>query len=110
MEGVPPSLFKHDKHYDSRNQENCFSNLRCCHPDCDWVDCLQNDMGSVMTPSEQAKILGLDSLAELVRLSMVSEQTLINWHKNKPRLFECVCLGAVAFKKQGSLTSSPVDK
>jgi hypothetical protein len=46
-----------------------------------------------MTPSQQAKKAGLDSLAELSRLSGVSIQTLINWHKNKAALFEIVCLG-----------------
>jgi hypothetical protein len=51
-----------------------------------------------MTPSEQCKQAGLKSLAELVKTSGVSEQTLINWHKNKTNLFELVILGA-AFKK-----------
>lgn len=52
-----------------------------------------------MTPSEQCKAAGLESLAELVKISWVSVQTLINWHKNKPRLFEVVVSGAVAIKK-----------
>ena len=51
-----------------------------------------------MTPSEQCKEAGLKSLAELVRISEVSEQTLINWHKNKPTLFAVVVAGAVVIK------------
>lgn len=47
-----------------------------------------------MTPSEQCKQAGLKSLAELSRISEVSEQTLINWHKNKPALFGLIVLGA----------------
>ena len=52
-----------------------------------------------MTPSEQAKAAGLKSLAELAKISGVSVQTLINWHKKKPVLFAVVVAGAVAFKK-----------
>lgn len=51
-----------------------------------------------MTPSEQCKAAGLNSLAELVKASGVSEQTLINWSKNKPKLFALVIAGAVATK------------
>jgi hypothetical protein len=49
-------------------------------------------------PSDQSKKAGLDSLAELAALSTCSQRTLINWHKNKPVLFECVLRGAVAKK------------
>ena len=51
-----------------------------------------------MTPSQQCKAAGLKSLAELVRISEVSAQTLINWHKNKPRLFSVVVAGATVIK------------
>ena len=51
-----------------------------------------------MTPSKQCKSSGLDSLAELVRITGVQERTIINWHKNKPILFSVVILGAVAIK------------
>jgi AcrR family transcriptional regulator len=51
-----------------------------------------------MTPSEQAKAQGLRSLAEVVRLSGVSYQTLTNWHRDKPELFEVVLLGCEAKK------------
>ena len=51
-----------------------------------------------MTPSQQCKAAGLKSLAELVKISDVSEQTLINWHRDKPKLFKLVLAGA-AFEK-----------
>ena len=46
-----------------------------------------------MTPSEQCKQAGLKSLAEVVRMTGVSEQTLINWHRNKTQLFSVVVAG-----------------
>jgi hypothetical protein len=49
-----------------------------------------------MTTSEQCKAAGLKSLAELSKISGVSVQTLINWHKDKPALFSVVVAGAVA--------------
>jgi len=48
-----------------------------------------------MTPSQQAKSVGLDSLAEVSRISSVQQRTLINWHKNKPQLFKVVLVGCV---------------
>ena len=48
-----------------------------------------------MKPSEQVKAAGLKSLAQLVEYSCVSEQTLINWHKNRPKLFALIIQGAV---------------
>jgi len=48
-----------------------------------------------MTPSEQCKKAGLKSLAQLVRITGESKQTLINWHRNKPQLFKVVIAGAV---------------
>jgi hypothetical protein len=48
-----------------------------------------------MKPHEQCKAAGLDSLAELSKITGVSVNTLINWHKNKPKLFEAVLYGAV---------------
>lgn len=49
-----------------------------------------------MKPSEKAKAAGMKSLAELAEISGESVQTLNNWHKNKPRLFDLVLKGAVA--------------
>ena len=43
---------------------------------------------------------GLKSLAELVEATATSEQTLINWQRNKPKLFSVVVAGAMALKKQ----------
>ena len=51
-----------------------------------------------MTPSQQCKAAGLKSLAELAKISGVSVQTLINWHKDKPTLFATVVAGAVVIK------------
>lgn len=48
-----------------------------------------------MTPSEQCKVAGLKSLSELSKISGVSVQTLINWHRNKKELFAIVVAGAV---------------
>ena len=50
-------------------------------------------------PSEICKTAGLKSLAELAKATGQSEQTLIRWAKNKPRLFRVVVAGAVAIKK-----------
>ncbi|MBX2848941.1 MAG: hypothetical protein KTR16_11515 [Acidiferrobacterales bacterium] len=47
------------------------------------------------TPSEQCKQAGLSSLAELVRLSKLPKQTLIDWHKKEPRKFELILKGVV---------------
>ncbi len=52
-----------------------------------------------MKPSAQCKAAGLDSLAQLARITRVSEQTLINWHRDKPVLFKVVVAGAVAISK-----------
>lgn len=51
-----------------------------------------------MKPSEQCKQAGLYSLADVVRASGVSEQTLIRWHKQKPKLFAIVIAGVKATK------------
>lgn len=52
-----------------------------------------------MTPSEKCKLAGLKSLAELARISTVSERTLINWHRHKPVLFAVAIAGAMAIKR-----------
>ena len=48
-----------------------------------------------MTPSKQAKELGLKSLTQVSELSGQSLQTLTNWFNDKPELFEVVLLGCV---------------
>lgn len=53
-----------------------------------------------MTSSQYAKAYGLKNLKEVQELTGgVYRDTLINWFKNKPELYECVILGCVA-KKQ----------
>lgn len=49
-----------------------------------------------MTPSQQAKAVGLKSLAVVTSLTGVSKSTLFDWHKNKPRLFAVVLKGCMA--------------
>lgn len=46
-----------------------------------------------MTPSQQAKAAGLKSLTEVMEKTGVSLQTLTNWHRDKPKLFEIVITG-----------------
>jgi transcriptional regulator with XRE-family HTH domain len=48
-----------------------------------------------MTPSQQAKAAGLKSLLQVSELTGVSIQTLSNWAKNKPELFEVVINGCL---------------
>ena len=49
-----------------------------------------------MTPSQQAKSVGLKSLTQVSELTGQSLQTLINWHRDRPELFKIVLLGCVA--------------
>ena len=51
-------------------------------------------------PSELCKINGLDSLAELAKITGKSQSTLINWSKSQPTLFYIVILGAAAYKSE----------
>ena len=46
-----------------------------------------------MTPSKQAKELGLKSLTQVGELTGQSLQTLTNWFNDKPGLFEVVLVG-----------------
>ena len=41
-----------------------------------------------MTASQQAKAAGLRSLTQMIELTGVPRQTLIDWHRNKPERFE----------------------
>ena len=49
-----------------------------------------------MTTSQKAKAKGLTNLKQVVELTGVSPQTLDNWSKHKPELFEVVLCGCVA--------------
>jgi hypothetical protein len=52
-----------------------------------------------MKPHQQCKAAGLKNLAELSEITGVSIQTLVNWAKNKAKLFKIVVLGGATFKK-----------
>jgi len=58
-----------------------------------------------MKPSETCKAAGLKSLAELSELSGESVQTLNNWYKKKPRLFEIILKGVLFEKTMAQLES-----
>lgn len=59
-----------------------------------------------MTPSQQAKAVGLKSLKELSEISSASCRTLINWNRDRPQLFATVLAGAVAIKDGNSILIS----
>ncbi len=46
-----------------------------------------------MTASKKAKEAGLKNLTQVSEMTKQSPQTLINWHKNKPELYEIVLVG-----------------
>lgn len=48
-----------------------------------------------MTPSQQAKSVGLKSLTQVSQLTGQSLNTLTNWHRDKKDLFDIVLLGCV---------------
>lgn len=53
-----------------------------------------------MTPSQQAKGMGLKSLTQVSQLTGVSLQTLTNWHRNKPDLFMVVLTGCIQLQNK----------
>ena len=55
-----------------------------------------------LTPSETARSEGLDSFAEMVKLSGMSENTLLNWFKKKPHSFVIVAKGCYSAKNSAS--------
>ena len=48
-----------------------------------------------MTPSQKAKSVGLKSLTQVMELTGVSLNTLSNWHREKPDLYDVVLLGCL---------------
>ena len=50
----------------------------------------------MLTPSQQAKSVGLKSLTQVSNITGVSLNTLTNWHRDKPELFRIVLLGVKA--------------
>lgn len=60
-----------------------------------------------MTPSQQAKAVGLKSLKEVSELTGQSDQTLSNWSKNKSDLFHIVLLGCLRVKANNETKKRP---
>lgn len=60
---------------------------------------------SIIKPSEQCKAAGLKSLMELSTISGVSNQTLINWSKEKPHLFDIVLAGSIVKKHNSHISN-----
>ena len=50
---------------------------------------------STMTPSKQAKAIGLESLALVSEMTGKSRSTLYDWAKNNPKLFKIVLTGCL---------------
>lgn len=44
-----------------------------------------------MTPSQKAKALGCDSLAQVITVSGVPRSTLADWYESRPFVFAAVC-------------------
>jgi hypothetical protein len=53
-----------------------------------------------MTPSERAKELGCKSLAHVVKVTEQSEQTLINWFRSRPKVFDACCMYAAKLEQE----------
>lgn len=49
-----------------------------------------------MTPAQQVKAAGLKSLEQVSRLTGKPTETLRNWHRDNPALFDVVVRGCVA--------------
>lgn len=60
------------------------------------------------TASKYAKQAGLKSLAEAVRMTRRSADTLTRWHKDMPDLFRVVIAGCIEIKRQESLNDKPL--
>ena len=63
-----------------------------------------------MTPSKQCKAAGLDSLAELVRVTGLSKRTLINWHHNDQDKFQLAIDGALWRIKTSNLEQRAISE
>jgi len=60
-----------------------------------------------MTPAQQAKAAGLESLAVVIEMTGISRQTLENWHRNRPQLFDVILAGCVAKLERGGHGDRP---
>lgn len=66
-----------------------------------------------LKPSKICKEAGLKGLVELSEITEVNDTTLINWCRNKPKLFRTVVLGAVQIKREslaGSVLPTPTQQ
>jgi hypothetical protein len=61
-----------------------------------------------VTASKYAKSAGLKSLAEAVRMTGRSADTLTRWHKDMPELFRAVILGCLEIKRIDALKDAPL--
>jgi hypothetical protein len=59
-----------------------------------------------MTAAQAAKAAGLKSLSQMAEITGQSPQTLINWFKNKPQLFDVVLNGCRVMKPREIRESS----
>jgi len=50
------------------------------------------------TPANEVKYSGLSSLKEVADACNVSVQTLSNWHKSRPELFDVIVIGVASIK------------
>jgi len=53
-----------------------------------------------MTPSQQAKQVGLKSLAQVSEMSTIPVSTLRDWHTNYPERFEFILLACRLINEQ----------
>lgn len=60
------------------------------------------------TASKYAKQAGLKSLAEAVRMTGRSADTLTRWYKDMPELFAVVIIGCVEIKRQERIAAEPM--
>lgn len=58
--------------------------------------------GLTAGPSELCKLSGLTSMEELAELLQTSRQNLINWHREKPAMFDAMLAGAAMLKNPRS--------
>jgi hypothetical protein len=60
------------------------------------------------TASKYAKEAGLKSLAEAVRMTGRSADTLTRWHKDMPDLFRVVIIGCLESKRIEAIKNAPL--
>lgn len=68
------------------------------YENCGRYGCPNCEGETGMTPAQRAKEMGLKSLTEVKSFTGVSLQTLTNWHRNKPELFDVVLIGCLTKK------------